>query len=144
MQPEAISTRPPLSSVKTLLASAGLPTEDLTEQHCDHFFYVGSADAPQGIVGLEIYDDVALLRSLVVVPGGQRKGVGSALLAHAESAARDAGVRAIYLLTTTAEHYFVKCGYHRTDRDSAPSAIRSTREFAGICPASSAFMTRAI
>ncbi len=144
MQPEAIAARPGLSVAKVLLASAGLPTADLTEQHCDHFFYLGTADAPSGLVGLEIFGEVALLRSLAVATGSQRKGAGTALVGHAEQAARDAGVRVIYLLTTTAENFFSKRGYQRVARDSAPRAIRDTREFAGICPASSALMTRTL
>ena len=144
MQPESIAARPALSAAKALLASAGLPTEDLTERHCDHFFYLGTADAPSGLVGLEIVGDVALLRSLAVAAGNQRRGAGTALVSHAERAAREAGVRAIYLLTTTAEDFFAKRGYQRAVRGAAPPAIRETREFAGICPSSSAFMARTL
>lgn len=140
----AISARPGLAAAKSLLASAALPTEDLTERHCEHFYYLGNAQAPSGLVGLEILGDVALLRSLVVAAGSQGVGAGSALVKHAEQAAREAGVRAIYLLTTTAEGFFARHGYQRAARESAPPAIRATREFAGICPASSAFMTRTL
>lgn len=141
MQPESISERPSLSAAKALLASAGLPTEDLSERHLDNFFYVGTAASPRGLVGLEIFGDVALLRSLVVVSERRGVGAGSALVGHAEQAARDAGVHTLYLLTTTAEEFFAKRGYRRADRGLAPPTIRATREFAGICPVSSAFMT---
>jgi amino-acid N-acetyltransferase len=144
MRPESISARPGLSAAKALLASAGLPTEDLSEEHCDSFFYLGTAEAPGGLVGLEILGDVALLRSLVVSNERRGLGAGSALVSHAEQAARDAGVTSLYLLTTTAEEFFRKRGYQRADRGSAPLAIRATREFAGICPAGSAFMTRTL
>lgn len=127
-----------------MLASVGLPTEDLSERHCEHFFYTGEAGAPSGLVGLEILGDVALLRSLVVGAEDRGLGAGAALVSHAEQAARDAGARIIYLLTTTAEDFFAKRGYRRASRDSAPPAIRATREFAGICPASSAFMNRTL
>jgi amino-acid N-acetyltransferase len=33
-------------------------------------------------------------------------------------------------------------GYRRVDRAEAPPSIQSTREFAGLCPASSAFMVK--
>ena len=144
MQSETITARPLLSSAKALLESADLPTADLTERHCEHFFYLGSDESPSGLVGLEIYGEVALLRSLVVAPGVRRAGAGSALVSHAEQTARSAGVRVIYLLTTTAEEFFAKRGYRRAIRDAAPPAIRATREFAGICPASSAFMARTL
>ena len=69
-------------------------------------------------------------------------GMGSALLDYAEQFALSRGVRTLYLLTTTAEGFFVRRGYSTAARENAPPAIRSTREFAGICPASSAFMSK--
>lgn len=139
-----ISARPALAAVVALLAGARLPTEDLTPAHCEDFFFTGPADAPTGLVGLEILGEVALLRSLVVAPGRRGRGEGLALLHHAENVARARGVTALYLLTTTAEAFFARHGYQPAARDSAPAAIRATREFAGICPASSAFMFRNI
>jgi amino-acid N-acetyltransferase len=139
-----ISAGPSLPGAVALLASAQLPSEDLTAAHCENYYFTGPADAPTGLVGLELLGEVALLRSLVVMPGRRGRGEGLALLSHAEKFARDNGVRALYLLTTTAEGFFARHGYRRASRDSAPAAIRATREFAGICPASSAFMYRAI
>jgi len=138
----AIESRPALAAAKALLEAAQLPTVDLTQAHCEHFFYQGPPAAPTGLVGLELFGHVALLRSLVVSPAVRASGAGSALLGHAEDYARSTGVETMYLLTTTAEDFFARRGYVRTARDSAPPAIRSTREFAGICPASSAFMSK--
>ena len=137
-----ISVRPPLSTAVALLRSASLPTSDLTAEHCEHFFFSGSADNPAGMVGLELYGTVALLRSLVVAPDRRGAGEGSALLEHAERHAQANGVRTLYLLTTTAEHFFARHGYRNAARDSAPGAIRATREFSALCPATSAFMMR--
>ena len=139
-----IRQRPPLASVKALLETANLPTADLTDPHCEHFFYWGTAAAPTGLVGLELLGEVALLRSLVVSPDARSSGMGTALVQLAERHARANGVRAIYLLTTTAEGFFSRRGYSPVARDSAPEAIRSTREFAGICPASSAFLSKTL
>jgi amino-acid N-acetyltransferase len=137
-----ICANPGLGSVKALLASARLPTDDLTEAHCREFFYAGPAEAPTGLVGLEIFGDVALLRSLVVIPAERNTGAGSELVRHAEEHARRRGVRGLYLLTMTAEPFFAKRGYERVPRETAPSAIRATREFAGLCPSGSAFMSK--
>jgi amino-acid N-acetyltransferase len=137
-----IRQRPLLAAARALLEDAKLPTADLTEQHCEHFFYSGSAAEPSGLVGLELLGDVALLRSLVVIPAARSSGMGTALVRFAENYARAQGVRALYLLTTTAEGFFTRLGYAAAARDLAPSAIRATREFAGICPASSAFLSK--
>jgi len=138
----SVSPHPSLDVVVRMLGAAKLPTEDLMPAHCEHFFFLGDASAPGGLVGVELFGDVALLRSLAVAEERRGRGEGSALLHHAERYARARGVRAIYLLTTTAEEFFMRHGYAHVPRESAPAAIRSTREFASICPASSAVMTR--
>ena len=138
----ALQSKPALAAAKALLDSAQLPTSDLTEQHCEHFFYYGPVTAPTGLIGLELFGDVALLRSLVVSPDARTSGVGTALVRHAEAQARAQGVRTLCLLTTTAEGFFERRGYAKIPRDAAPAAIKTTREFAGICPASSAFMSK--
>ena len=137
-----IRERPPQSSVVALLEAEGLPASDLTEAHLQHFFFTGTDGTPSALVGLEIYGRDALLRSLVVSATARTQGLGSALVLHAEQYAAAHEVRALYLLTTTAESFFEHRGYRRIDRANAPSAIQSTREFASLCPASSAFMIK--
>jgi len=137
-----IRDRPPQSSVVALLEAEGLPASDLTEAHLQHFFFTGTDGAPSALVGLEIYGRDAPLRSLVVSAVARTQGLGSALVLHAEQYAAAHRVRAVYLLTTTAESYFARRGYRRIDRCEAPQAIKSTGEFASLCPASSAFMIK--
>jgi amino-acid N-acetyltransferase len=137
-----IFTNPNEAAVKQLLSESGLPIEDITAQHLQHFFGYGSGLEIAGLVGLELYGEVALLRSLAVAATHRGVGLGSRLVAHAERHARDQGVRSLYLLTTTAEQFFLCRGYSRIPREDAPTAIMGTREFAGICPASSAFMVK--
>jgi amino-acid N-acetyltransferase len=137
-----IRERPPHLSVAALLEAEGLPASDLTEAHLEHFFFTSSDGAPCALVGLEIYGEAALLRSLVVSPAARSRGLGSALVLHAEEYAAAHQVRALYLLTTTAEPYFEHRGYRRIDRSQAPPSIQSTREFASLCPSSSAFMIK--
>jgi amino-acid N-acetyltransferase len=137
-----IRERPPHLSVLALLEAEGLPASDLTEAHLEHFFFTGSDGAPSALVGLEIYEEAALLRSLVVSAAARTQGLGSVLVLHAEEYAASHQVRALYLLTTTAESYFEHRGYKRIDRAEAPPSIQSTREFASLCPSSSAFMIK--
>jgi amino-acid N-acetyltransferase len=134
--------RPAASAVKRLLDEAQLPTSDLTEAHLAHFLACGADDALEGVVGRELYQPVALLRSLAVAARSRGRGIGTTLLAEAERLARSQAVKEIYLLTTTAERFFARSGYERILRDAAPSAIRETQEFSSLCPASSAFMRK--
>jgi amino-acid N-acetyltransferase len=125
-----------------LLQEAELPASDLTDAHMEHFYFCGSPAAPLGLVGLELCGQDALLRSLVVALNERSRGLGKLLVAHAENEARARGIRAIYILTTTAADFFGRRGYVEASRDDAPEAIRATKEFADICPASSAFMVK--
>jgi hypothetical protein len=38
-----------------------LPDSDITDEHLEHFFFVGSDGSPIGLVGLELYGTDALL-----------------------------------------------------------------------------------
>jgi len=125
-----------------LLQAQGLPASDITDEHLEHFFFMGSAGSPAGLVGVEIYGADALLRSLVVAEAARDQGLGSALVQHAEDYAASCSVGAMYLLTTTAETFFERRGYRRVDRTEAPQAIQTTVEFASLCPSSSAFMIK--
>lgn len=140
--PDPIHTKPRRSAAVALLESAALPVADLTDAHLDHFFHCGPTEAPTGLVGVELCGDDALLRSLVVAPEHRDRGLGAALVQHAEHYARSRGARTVYLLTTTAEDFFRRHGYVAADRAAAPPGIRATREFSAICPASSAFLVK--
>jgi len=131
-------------AVRALLAAAGLPVADLTAARLDGFWGCGESPDLTGVVGLEIYGTVALLRSLAVAPAWRGRGLGAALLAHAERAARRRGIAALYLLTTTAEAFFTRRGYVRLPREAAPPVLRQTPEFAALCPASAACLRKAL
>jgi len=137
-----IIAHPSESAAKRLLVEAGLPAADIPAEHLQHFFFCGPGPDLDGLVGIELYGEVALLRSLTVAPNQRGSGLGSRLVDHAEHYARDRGVNSLYLLTTTAEAFFLRRGYTRLAREKAPDPIRNTTEFGGICPLSSALMVK--
>jgi len=142
MPSEAIHRGPEYKAAIALLAAVNLPVEDLTPAHCRDFFYMGLPGLPTALVGLEMFGDVALLRSLAVAQGSRGSGAGSRLVSHAEDCAREEGIKALYVLTLTAESFFARRGYVRLPREAAPPAIRRSREFSSLCPAGSAFMIK--
>lgn len=135
-----ICRHPAEAAAKRLLAECHLPSSDLEPRHFEHFFGCGDKEAPQGVVGLELYGPVALLRSLAVAEKARGKGCGRELVAEAERYAWSQGVKEIYLLTTTAERFFSALGYRHAERESAPEEIRATKEFSTLCPSDSVFM----
>jgi len=95
-----------------------------------------------GYVGLKGQRRDFLLRSLVVFAHLKAQGLGSRILTAAEAVASGLGAERLHLLTTTAEAFFTKRGFFAADRASAPPAIRRTREFADVYPASAAYLTK--
>ena len=131
-----------LAEIKQLLAACELPTTDISPSKSLLFFGCHSDAKLVGIVGLEVYGTAALLRSLAVDPSQRKQGLGKSLVDFAEAHAASLGVESLYLLTTTADAFFSGLGYSPASRAEAPSSIKSTSQFSGLCPASSAFMCK--
>lgn len=133
-----------LDAIRQLLVASDLPTEDLTPSLLEHFFVAQDEDDLIGVVGVELYGDVALLRSLAVSTPHRNGGVGARLVDAIEQHARREGVRELYLLTTTAADYFDRHGYQRIERGALPPAIQVTDEAARLCPSSAICMRKRI
>jgi amino-acid N-acetyltransferase len=124
------------------LAAARLPVADLSIDDIQHFLLADSDDDLVGTIGLEPFDDIGLLRSLVVVPHSQGSGAGRRLVAALEAEAARRGMRELWLLTTDADAYFTNLGYEVVPRDDAPECIRQTTEFSKLCPADAIVMRK--
>ena len=131
-------------AIVRLLADAALPHDDLTPDHLRHFLVLRDGDEIAGVVGMEVADDAGLLRSLAVPAARRGGGLAGRLVDALEARAASAGIRTLYLLTTTAEGFFARRGYASADRAAVPDAIAATPEFRGICPASAACMSKAL
>ncbi len=132
-----------LDAIRALLRRLHLPAEDVGLGH-QSFLAARSGGELVGCVGLERYGDAALLRSLAVVPRLQATGLGKRLSAEVVAEARRAGVRTLYLLTTTAAPFFERAGFRRVERASAPPAVAASPEFKALCPASAACLALAL
>ena len=130
--------------IKAALTKAGLPADDVDSATL-HFWRVEMEDlTPVGFGALEIHGEHALLRSVVTLPPLRHRGIGSAIVAALETEARNTGCRAIWLLTIDATPLFSRLGYESCERTSVPAAIRQTQQFAALCPASAAVMTKSL
>jgi amino-acid N-acetyltransferase len=123
--------------VLDLLKKAELPTDDLTNEKMKNFMIARGKDGSIiGVVGVEMYQESGLLRSLVVHPAYRGTGLGSLLTRKIESFALHNGVKTLYLLTMTSAYFFQRIGYEVTQRDNVPESIRKTEEFNNVCPVS--------
>ena len=129
------------AEVEARLSGSGLPVSDMGE-HSVHLFGARQNGKIIGVVGLEVYATVGLLRSLAVATAFREDGYGRALVTHAEIRASQLGGKELYLLTTTAAGFFARLGYEVVSRSDAPKDIAQTTQFARLCPSSSAFMRK--
>ena len=97
-------------AIAGLLSAAGLPVEDLNVTMLDAFVVATEGEVCVGVVGLEIHESNALLRSLAVEPQHRSRGLGARLVGAIETEAQARGVTALYLLTTTATTFFERAG----------------------------------
>ena len=130
-----------LPSIEQLLKAANLPLAGVAEA-LPGFVVAEAEGAIVGTAALEVCRDNALLRSVAVAPEWRSRGLGRALVMRANANGEARGFRALYLLTTTAEHYFPSFGFQQITRDEVPTDVQATEEFQSACPSSAAVMCR--
>ena len=124
-----------------LLLKNALPVEDITI-HIAHFLVAIQSDLVVGVAGLEIVGKYGLLRSVAVDGACRGFGIGGRLCSALEERSVQRGIRRLYLLTESADQYFLTRGYAVVARDNAPLAIRKTRQFSALCSDSATLMCR--
>jgi amino-acid N-acetyltransferase len=127
--------------IKKLLAKYDLPSEDISE-HLEHFFIAEIKNKLIGVVGLELYGEFGLLRSLAVESSYRNKKIGKQLYNQIAMYAIQRKIEKLYLLTTTAATYFIKLGFKEIDRNKVPIGIQSTNEFQNLCPSTAICMMK--
>jgi amino-acid N-acetyltransferase len=128
-----------LPAIEALLLRLELPTAGVPDWV--RSFWVAEADgAIVGVAGVERHGDALLLRSVAVDPAWRGSGLGQALVARVMDGSRAGGAAEMFLLTTTAQHYFPKFGFAVVGRDRVPPALHASAEFSGACPASAIVM----
>lgn len=132
------------AEVEAMLQMSGLPTVDLTPKMLADFLVARQDGVLVGIAGLERYVKAGLLRSVVVDKSLRGAGLGKRLVFAMEDRARGRGLRQLYLLTSTAEEFFLSMDYRPLDRLDAPPGIRNSLQFRELCPNSATFMTKTL
>lgn len=138
------------AAIERLLAECDLPISGVTaivSARPADFIVADDPDRPgelAAVGGLEVCSETALLRSVAVRPAWRKHGLGDALVRRLVSDAEGRGLRALYLLTMTAEAYFPRFGFERVGRDAVPAEIAATDEFRSTCPSTAVAMCRSV
>ncbi len=128
------------NSILSLLESAGLPTEGVSE-HLGEFLVARDADGKViGCIGLERYGSVGLLRSAAVTRGCQRSGIGSQLTFALLDRAAKQGLAELALLTTAAKDFFARFGFTKARRDEYEEKLGRSTEWQLCCCSSAVLM----
>ena len=132
-----------LPHVLQLLQECHLPTDDVPGI-IDDFWVAQAGSDLVGVIALEGHGEIGLLRSLAITPQYRGRGAAQVLCDRVLASARERSMTDMYLLTTDADGYFKRRGFSVIDRDEAPAEIRSTRQFADLCPDSAIVMHRLV
>lgn len=130
-------------SIVTLLSSEKLPVEDLPPI-LENFLAATEGNELTGVIGLEIYGDYGLLRSLAVKPAFRNQNIAGRLIAQIEIFAASRGLKVIFLLSETAPDYFARKGYQKITRSEVPAEVQRSTEFSHVCPHSAIVMKKDI
>lgn len=122
-----------LKVIKSLLDSASLPSVDI-DKHLLNFLVLEKSGTLTGTIGMELYENTALLRSLAIQKDYRNKGYGKELYYALISKAKKMNVNNIYLLTETAEGFFSEEGFQKIAREQVPPSIKQTNEYSSLCP----------
>ncbi|HUG01400.1 MAG TPA: arsenic resistance N-acetyltransferase ArsN2 [Longimicrobiales bacterium] len=128
-----------LEAVIRLLEDSALPTAGVTAS-LGGFMVAEEDGSLVGVAGLEVHGMDGVLRSVAVDPTARGAGLGGRLTERVIGVAREAGLRRVYLLTTTAEAYFPRHGFRRIAREDTSPEVRRSVEFREACPASAVAM----
>jgi amino-acid N-acetyltransferase len=138
------SARPhDLGRALELLRQDHLPEHGVVEQF-GHYLVVRNLGQLIGVCGLEVHGPYGLVRSLVIDPGFRRQGVGDCLVRGILDLGQKLNLRGLYLLTTTAQTYFERFGFHPAARAEAPSELQDAWELKAGCPTSAVLMQRTL
>ncbi|HPS12998.1 MAG TPA: arsenic resistance N-acetyltransferase ArsN2 [Prolixibacteraceae bacterium] len=130
--------------INNLLLENQLPAIDENYPHALYLKTTSLDDQIIGAIGIERYERYGLLRSLVVDQKYRNQSIASRLLDQLLEKAVDLKLESLYLLTTTADHYFDKKKFLRIDRSEVPEAVKQSSEFKDVCPLSSVVMMKKI
>jgi amino-acid N-acetyltransferase len=132
-----------VSDFLTLLQANQLPIEDLEAEKMSDFFTLKDSNGKLlGGIGLEKHKQYGLLRSLVVESSARNQQGGQKLVNQTLELAQNQGLKAIYLLTTTAKDYFLKLDFKVVNRENVPAEIQTTSEFSSVCPSTATVMVK--
>lgn len=130
-------------AIKRLLQGSLLPSRDVGEGR-QRFIVASEAGRIIGCAGLQVAGEDGLVRSMAVHWTRRNAGLGSRLHQRLLLEAVLAGVKTLYVVTTTAEDFFGRHGFQKVEADAVPAELRASEEFTAFVPGGSTVMSRPV
>ena len=117
--------------IEALITGEHLPAYGLDE-FLGTFFVLADGEHIVGCVGLEVYGEAALLRSVVIAPERRRRDEGRRLVEAALTDARRRGISRVYLFTMSAGGFFGRLGFREVQPEEFEDAVRASRQYEAV------------
>lgn len=117
-----------LEQIYELLEEFNLPVIGIND-HIENFYFMKVRGQVVGVVGLEIYENIGLLRSLAVKSSYQGNKIGHKLVDHMIDYAKNIPLDRIYLFTETADTWFERFGFFRIQTEELNPLLKRSQEF---------------
>jgi UDP-N-acetylmuramate: L-alanyl-gamma-D-glutamyl-meso-diaminopimelate ligase len=120
-----------LAAIRAILNRVSLDSRDIRDQDYGNFLVVRNESGVVGCIGVEVYGQDAILRSLAVNLESRGAGYGWMLADTAVTTARHRGVKRMYLLTpkTESDFFAEKLGFRVIDRSTVAEAVAKSSTF---------------
>jgi len=132
-----------MEAIRRLLVAALLPSGDLGGPN-QRFIVARHDGKVVGCAGLEAFGEDGQLRSMAVHWTSRNAGLGTRLHGRLLFEALQAGVRNLYVVTTTAADFFAAQGYRKVQPADVPPGVAASEEYATFVPGGGVVMARPV
>jgi len=127
------------NEIRNLLTANRQPVQGALN-HLSNFMVATENGRIVGALGLEIYGDIGLLRSLVVASNMRGRSIAKRLIKRMIERCKSKQLSALYLLTGNADALFVRYGFEKMPRADMPTKLYVSMELQGPSSAASTGM----
>ena len=132
-----------MDAIRRLLVAALLPSGNV-EGPNQRFIVARQNGKVVGCAGLETFGEDGQLRSMAVHWTSRNSGLGTRLHGRLLFEALQAGVRNLYVVTTTAADFFGRQGYKKVLAADVPPGVVESEEYAAFVPGGGVVMARPV
>lgn len=132
-----------MEAIRRLLVAALLPSGSVDGPN-QRFIVARQNGRVVGCAGLETFGEDGQLRSMAVHWTSRNSGLGTRLHGRLLFEALQAGVRNLYVVTTTAADFFAAQGYRKVQPADVPPGVAASEEYATFVPGGGVVMARPV